>query len=467
MCLKGAIRLSLIDVIMYKRILILFLLLSLIIPFGAGCEQTSPAKNMQASAAPDSLICTDAPETKDNFKPRWNSSLFKQNSYHFDPDLALMCAYLSNGMYKYEDLTKDIRDFGFDGQQSYNYYRGDSLGTFVGDSCFIIAHDTLTISGQETTVLCIICRGSHAPGEYFADWVKGRPFDKTQDFYGVDVYTNVYDYYDEVMLGLYDYVDKFPEILSADNLKIVVTGHSLGGSAANLAGADITFSIGWDDWWSDMLTEADVYVYTFGAIKVLTEDQNYPEMFENIHNIYNYYDSFGPHGNMSDLCASSPYAKFGHTDMYKDSRFHYSEGFGISSRNHDLDNYIDALLYERDHKDLFDLKCDPNHHVDPIATQSPSQTPVNDSPSVPDGTYVAYAYGIITNSFTFYGDHRVSMCALGVVSDGTYVISNGEITITYTTNISSSPCVWRTSFSMEGNSIFVGGDEMVKQGGNN
>ncbi len=85
------------------------------------------------------------------------------------------------------------------------------------------------------------------------------------------------------------------------------------------------------------------------------------------------------------------------------------------------------------------------------------------SGAVPEGTYISNAYGFIQNTFTFYGGNRVTMDTLGIVGDGTYEIRNGEIIISYTTNISDSVCVWSASFAMSGDRLYIGGDEFVKQ----
>ena len=161
---------------------------------------------------------------------------------------------------------------------------------------------------------------------------------------------------------------------------------------------------------------------------------------------------------------------FGHFDYYQDERFH-DEEYGVyigdemspvSYANHDIKgNYIFAMKYERDVGGLLKYGCLNDVPVDP--TLAPVTPAPSDSARVPDGTYVQYIYGYPVNSFTFYGDHRVSMSAFGITSDGTYVIKDGVITIKYYTNISNSVCVWSASFSMRGDSIFIDGDELIRE----
>ena len=391
----------------------------------------------------------------------WNADLFTKGSTIFNIDLAILCARMSQKCYDIDNLFSMLVEWDFLDGWTFNYTEDDTLGIYIGENCFSVSHSTMEINGKKTTVICIVCKGTGTLGEILGDWLKGHPYDKTQDFFGVDVWTNIYDYYSDVMYGLEIYVENHEDILLSDDIKFVITGHSLGGAAANLVGADITSGIGYNEWWSDLVTKSDVYVYTFGAIKTLKDTSNYSYTFENIHNIYNYYDSFGPHGNYSATNASSPYSKFGHTDIYKDDRCHFEE-YGFSFENHDLKNYLFALSLEKASGGVLDYECT---EVDDEYEEAPIYNDYQDMESmlVPEGTYVSYYYGIVANVFTFYGDHRVSMNALGIVGDGTYVISDDEITITYSTNISDKECVWRMPFSYYGDTLYIGEDEFVKQ----
>ncbi len=308
----------------------------------------------------DSFARTFSEETATTAEtyPGINPEMFRNSSSVFNIDLALLCAELSQDTYDLKTLSTKIRDMGFDGAESFNYSKSDRID-YENENCFFIAHDRMKIDGEDTVILCIICRGTQTDGEKLGDFFKGLPFDITQDFHSYQVWDHVYDFYEQVEIGLEKYLSTRESIFQADRLVVVVTGHSLGGAAADLVGAEFAYRMAQDPWCSIGLRKEDVYVYTFGAIKVIANGDNAEFGFENIHNIYNYFDSFGPYGNYSPLGVSSPDAKFGHVDLYRDQRFHYEE-FYLSFENHHMKNYLSALEFERSVGGLLQCTCSSN-----------------------------------------------------------------------------------------------------------
>lgn len=76
------------------------------------------------------------------------------------------------------------------------------------------------------------------------------------------------------------------------------------------------------------------------------------------------------------------------------------------------------------------------------------------------GTY-AKKDGLISQSFTFEDDSRVKMSAFGIQIEGEYRIEDGKITITYSMmNLSYD---WTKDFKKSGNSIYIDGEEFVKE----
>lgn len=252
----------------------------------------------------------------------WCPELFENPSTKFDNNLALIAAEMSD---KAEDTTGEpikelYADWGLDNCEPYHYTSGvevHDIELSLEGGAFAIGQDTFSINGIDTTVLVITVRGSTTAGEYIGDLWKGWYLDpdKVHPFLNRTVWDNVYDFEELLWDGIEDYL-RDADVQTAENLKILITGHSLGGAAANLLGARFTAGVGSDEWWGGKVTKDDIYVYTFEAIKVLTTEENVSAGYENIHNIYNYYDSFGPNGSMSFTNASSLNAKFGHTELY-------------------------------------------------------------------------------------------------------------------------------------------------------
>lgn len=411
----------------------------------------------------------------------WNGWLFSGSTEQYNADLAVVAAKLCQDVYSKEGILAQLDAYGFDGCEGYNYSKSDSLGRFDGTNCFVIGHDVLTINGKETTVLCVIVRGTYAsltnPGEAIGDVFKG----------GIDIdpilqapiWNHVYDFYKDLVLAITEYLKTHPAVKRSEYLKLFITGHSLGGGAANVLGAVMTKKASELDEFQADISQNDIFVYTFGGVPSIAgiEDKNIEDGYENIHNIYNYFDSFGPNGNWI-VTATMPNNKFGHTEIYMKDSLHDKED-GISFHNHDMDNYIRAVEQEKEKRgSTMQLKCvrqeesptERNTSATPVApvTQPPTTVPTSTrsfSPSVPDGTYVCYSFGFIRNAFTFYGDHQIIMNALGISGSGTYVIENGKIIITYTTNLSSgtSVCRWEQSFRMEGNRLFIANEEFIRE----
>ena len=75
-----------------------------------------------------------------------------------------------------------------------------------------------------------------------------------------------------------------------------------------------------------------------------------------------------------------------------------------------------------------------------------------------EGKYVSD--GFIKQSFTFKEDNVVVMSAFGIEAEGTYVIEDDEITITY--SLFGLKYDWKKSFDKSGDSIYIDGTEFIK-----
>lgn len=280
----------------------------------------------------------------------WSPELFESPSKNFDNNLALIAAEMSD---KAEDMTglgikKLFSEYGISNCETYNY-------EYRGTGAFSIGYDTLPIKGDDTMILIIVARGTMRVEEMVGDVLKGEP----QDFLDQTVCGNVYDFEEQIWDGIDEYLEKYPEVMNAEKLKIFVTGHSLGGAAANMTAARFTRFAEWGGWWSDLADKDDIYAYTFGAIKVLDMEDNVSDGYENIHNIYNYYDSYGPNGNYKITNASSLNAKFGHTELYY---LYADENSGMNPldgkcESHKMGNYKTALEKFKEDPTFIDLAC--------------------------------------------------------------------------------------------------------------
>lgn len=314
-----------------------------------GADGTYVETSYDYEATADSYADTEEKQTEeyDENSFAWKSSLFEKPSTQYDNGLALVAAEMSD---KAEDTTGEGIKKLFSDYRISNY----KLDHYGDDGAFAIGYDTLCVNGIDTTVLVIVARGTQTFNESIGDLFKGP----SQDFLDQTVWNNVYEFEEQIWNGLNEYLQKYPEIESADELKILVTGHSLGGAAANMVAARFTRYAEWGGWWSDAVDKEDIYAYTFGAIKVLTTENNASDGYENIHNVYNYYDSYGPNGNQKNTNASSLNAKFGHTDIY--SLQYDEDGTNVwnSCNSHLMTNYKAALDNEDKNRGFIQLACE-------------------------------------------------------------------------------------------------------------
>ncbi len=350
-------------------------------------------KSQTTASLLDSGVGTDGKvDSGDGASPGW-AEYFEAPATSYNNDLALMAAILSD---KAEDSTGEgienqYASYDINSCRTYNYTSGTEIFdielAFEGGA-FGIGQRTLDMNGVDTTILFITARGSKTLGEFAGDLWKGWYLDpdKVHPFLDRTVWDNVYDFEEKLWEGLDDYLDAYPDIRSAENLKILITGHSLGGAAANLLGARFTDGVGSGEWWGDKVLQEDIYVYTFGTIKVLTVEDNASSGYQHIHNIYNHYDSFGPNGNLGFTGASSINAKFGHTEEYSNDHTEDVSG-GNLTINHNMSSYISDLENNR----ILNAPCErcggtksclySSENADSGSQEQPESTAVPDDPT--------------------------------------------------------------------------------------
>ena len=294
----------------------------------------------------------------------WDDNMLNQSSYSYNHNVARLSAKIAKDAYDEATLKNTIKnDLGFSNIQTYNYGSIEAKKLdYDRGNCFAISHKNVNESGENATILFIVARGTKAdenPGELLGDYFKsdrkdlyfGNNENNYHPMLNCSIYDNIYDFYEQIEKGVKDYIEKFPEIKSDKNIKVLLTGHSLGGAAVNLYAAKLIDDIKHNNSINEYIKQEAVFTYTFGAITVIKNViNNYERGYENIFNIYNYYDSFGPHGNYALTYASSPYKKFGYTLIYNDDRLYFEEN-GMSNNNHKMENYMSALnLYNFYHE---------------------------------------------------------------------------------------------------------------------
>ena len=321
----------------YLAAIALAILMACLLPMAAYAENdltASPAASLDAQSSD---------------RPEWSGSLFSKKPYVYNNDLALKAAEISKAAYGSDsNAINDLFDeYGFIDYQSCgyekSYNKADEETEGDDTSAFTVGHCKLKISGKSWTVLVVAVRGTWTLAEAVGDFTKWGSY----DFLGKRAYSHVGEFYNDIYSAAHDYVLDHKDLrdaMGAGNVKVLITGHSLGGAAANMFAANTindaregTATAYWKK-----LEPSDVYAYTFGAIKVITDEGNAEFGYEGIHNVYNHYDSWGPNGHKSAYQVSSPKAKFGHTDLFDIGQ--RTEWPALTDTpNHDMEIYIEAL----------------------------------------------------------------------------------------------------------------------------
>jgi hypothetical protein len=302
-----------------------------------------------------------------NYKPdydegavtvRWGDSLFEQPSTVYNHDLALVAAAMNaaasgNAEYlhgknelvgAYEGVYSHL---GFSNDKYYNYsvsYATTLRGSKSDEHCFSIASKEITVNGEKELLVAVVLRGTESINEGIGDAAAKKA---DRDYYGFDykVYDYFCDYADKVWAQFGAYVSQ-DWTLKYDNIKVLISGHSLGGAAANLFAARFQL----DDR-QNITDPSNVYAYTFGALNTVEKAAGNPiSGFGYIYNFFNHYDTFGPSGDGSEWFGVKPARggittkeKFGNVLVFsKDYKKVFTKG-DTRYKNHNMPGYIDAI----------------------------------------------------------------------------------------------------------------------------
>jgi len=279
----------------------------------------------------------------------WGAALFKKPSSEYNPELALVAAALSaaadtkNG--GSSQLASAYQKLEFSGVEYYNYTNSGNYLT-SGDHCFSIASRKMIIGGEENTVIAVVCRGTKSLGE-FLGYSDNEDSELFYDKY--NAWKQSYNFANEVDKQFWQYISD--NDLWDSKINVLITGHSLGGAAANLFAASFKLSK------QNVIPIDNVYAFTFGALNSISS-QNVTTGFKYINNIFNFHDTFGPKGDGAisggeiegTIKFDKPSngwktisQKFGH--ILEFSNRDYKDEFNTTDRyaNHNMPAYVDAV----------------------------------------------------------------------------------------------------------------------------
>ncbi|MBQ3330122.1 MAG: hypothetical protein IJG87_02975 [Ruminococcus sp.] len=260
-----------------------------------------------------------------------DQSMKSQNSANYN--LAMACGALCTTSYNHEYLKQAYNDLGFKDKNIFLYSYPDSSlnrndakrngGNFADDKdlAFSIATREMENNGEEFDLLAITLRGTNNRHEA----IKDGTCNPDKEYYGYIAWDWIYEFEEDVFTGLEDFYAEH-SWLGERPMKILVTGYSLGGAGADLVAAKLNYEADTDRWFAKNTDKDDIYAYTFGAIDALSIEESrdnlrqtvvFPvkEGFENIINIYNLLDTFGPNSSgaygLFQAAGNTMYGKYG------------------------------------------------------------------------------------------------------------------------------------------------------------
>lgn len=282
-----------------------------------------------------------------------NEPLSDKNLSNYN--LAMVAGCLCRTSHDSGSLVNVYKTLGFNESDVYLYSYPDATAginrksalrdglEFASDNdlAFSIASKAMTVDGEPGDLLVITLLGTHRVWEMFLD----RMTLATKEYYGHTAYDVSFEFEEDVFAGLEDYYSQHQD-LGTRKLRILVSGHSLGGSGANLIAAKLNNECNTDRWFARNTDRDDIYAYTFGAIDALKqvdgETMPISSGYENIINIYNYLDNFGPNGyQVLTAAGNSIYGKYGVFFTFTNDM----NGVDVNAfwPTHDINGYVHAV----------------------------------------------------------------------------------------------------------------------------
>ena len=269
----------------------------------------------------------------------FKESLFEKSSYEYDNELAKLGAMLNKAACNGEqEICSLLYQMKIEDANIENYNYG-------GEHAFSIAHRPMMLNGEEANLIFIVARGSQQLNEYIGDLTMKA----NRSFLNQSSYDYVTDFYEKIWNALRSYANGHEDLYDIETPRVFfITGYSLGGAAANLTAAMAKYP-GSDlgNSWIFLNTDLTrIFAYTYGAIDSIDVDVPLQDGYEYIHNIFNYFDTFGPNGaDILTTSGSSGVGKFGHIDLFG---YQFSwENSILNAANHDISNYLTAIVKGR------------------------------------------------------------------------------------------------------------------------
>lgn len=286
----------------------------------------------------------DTPKKK-QFTIDFTTDMFLQDTTEFHQDIAKLAVLLASNAYNKDDNNPGIQivdmyhALGIDDDHIMLFnYQGHPLN--VRNDPLSDNYDEFSIASRsmgDYELLLITLRGSGG-----LDWLMDLDTASITRM-NAKVSEAFYFFMEKVYDGISRYLWEHPEISKAmknDELKVLITGHSRGGAAANLLGAFLMDTMFKTD--NPIYTAGmdDTFVYTFACPRVMHKKIGSNPNKTSCRNIINIVINFDPVPKLfKDLIIR--WKRYGTTYTYKTT---YNNYINDDPRNHKPYNYIRAVF---------------------------------------------------------------------------------------------------------------------------
>ena len=302
----------------------------------------SYVKSISVSDSTENLILNEIKNVKVSYKSeinddkigtmeiKWGFDYFTPNANLYQNNLAIASLVLSRSIEAGKtDVESTLKKLDFNNVSVNNY---ESEDTGIGRISFALASREYTYHGNNRVLIAVVCRGT-------INWNDTRNDLASLyiDSFGISA-SNVHKWVNQY-INTYEFDKKY----SKDNIKFLVTGHSLGGVTANLLAHEL----------EENTSSENIYTYTFAA----PCGTNNSVRLNNVFNILNEEDVV-PHIPTKSIISQKP--RHGKDIWFnrKDYEPYIYNRFRAITNNGNLRDTMKALNLDLVKKKLWAHSCD-------------------------------------------------------------------------------------------------------------
>ena len=217
---------------------------------------------------------------------KWSDYYFLENSHgNYSDDLhsfAAFSAYLSSEAYDKDGIKWLLEAIEFEEIEQINY---DGFSSFDHSAGYSLAHKkNVSLNGENYNLIAVVIRGTPETNEWYSNFAIRDPNNTDKDaenHYGFKTVS------DSIYESLRSYLMTHEISDSPAKNKLLVTGHSRGGAAANLIAAKINASVNNK---MEICIPENLFAFTFGTPNTTKNPNVNAYINQNIFNFVNVED---------------------------------------------------------------------------------------------------------------------------------------------------------------------------------